>query len=80
MRRCFKALARDGVTTKYSKGTKIRGDEDLGARRFLAKTLRRKGGIGARRVHHEGKKSTELGSRERRLPANHANIANEEMI
>jgi hypothetical protein len=37
-------LARVGVTTKYSKGTKTGRDEDLGARRFLAKTLRRKGG------------------------------------
>jgi hypothetical protein len=35
-------LARVGVTTKYSKGTKTGRDEDLGARRFLAKTLSRK--------------------------------------
>jgi hypothetical protein len=38
-------LARVGVTTKYSKGTKTGRDEDLGARRFLAKTLSRKGGM-----------------------------------
>ena len=37
-------LARDGVTTKYSKGTKNGRDEGPGARRYLAKTLRRKGG------------------------------------
>jgi hypothetical protein len=33
------------VTTKYSKGTKTGRDWDLGVRRFLAKTLRRKGGM-----------------------------------
>ena len=37
-------LARDGVTTKYSKETKNGRDEGPGARRVLAKTLRRKGG------------------------------------
>jgi hypothetical protein len=38
-------LARVGVTTNDSKGTKTGRDEDLGARRFLAKTLSRKGGM-----------------------------------